>query len=113
MNLDIIYFFLYLISAIFFLVSIVYLAKYKRFQDSRTLNGSDSYLFGLVFLVLYLLINGLSYGSSIIKMIIPGYFNTFSTYLNYLVLISNLFFILMISVCFLISVILLKEANIH
>ena len=113
MNLDIIYFSLYIVSSIFFLVSLIYLAKYKKFQDSRTLNSSDSYLLGLVFLVLYLFVNGLSYGSIIIKKIIPSYFNTFSMYLDYLVLISNLFFILMIGICFLISVILLKEMNIR
>ncbi len=111
MNLDIIYFFLYLFSSILLILSLIFLAKYRRFHDTMIINSINVYLFGLFFLFIYILIESFNYSNFIIKSLFPSYFSIINIYIKYLLIISNLFFILMISVCYLISVILLKEAN--
>ena len=113
MNWDIVYFTLYFFSSLFFLLSIVYLTKYKRFQDSRTLDSTNTYILGLACLTLYLFINSLSFGGFIIKKLMPSFFNTFLSYVGFLSLAANLVLGLLVGICFLISVILLKEADIR
>ena len=109
MDLNIIYFILYFLSALVLIVSITYLVKYRKFQSHKAIDGVNSYIFGLIFLLIYLLIQTLDFGKFIFEKLLPSYFNSINVYINYLVLISNLSIILMIAVCFLISVLVLKE----
>ena len=109
MDLKIIYLILYILSTLTLFASIVYLAKYRRFQSSKAIDGVNTYIFGLIFLFIYFSIQSLNFGIFIIEKIMPSYYNLFSQYINYLNLISGLFIVLMIAVCFLISVIILKE----
>lgn len=111
MKLEIIFFILYFLSAVFLVLSVVFLAKYKKFQAEEINKSADVYLFGLLFLFLYTFIMLLDSGKFIIKKIIPSFFHDYALYVNYLMLISNLSFILLMSICYLIAVLLLKETE--
>ena len=101
---------LYLFSVLFFILSIVFLAKYKRFQSEHIIKTADVYLFGLVFLTLYSFVMFLDSGKFVVERLVPSLVSNFEVYINYLMLISNIFFILLMSICYLISVLLMKEA---
>ena len=109
MDLNFIYFIFYFLSTIFLLLSIIYLIKYRRFQDIKLINAINTYIFGLIFLLIFLLIKSLDLCRQFVKEFAPNYYNTFGAYVNYMLLGSDLFIVLMIAICYMISVILLKE----
>ena len=113
MNINIIYFILYFLSTIFLLLSIVYLIKYRRFQDIKLINAINAYIFGLIFLLIFILIKSLDLSRQFVKEFIPSYYNTLGTYVSYMLLGSDLFIVLMIAICYMISVIFLKEEKLQ
>ncbi len=108
-----VYFIVYFLTSLFLISSIVFIAKYRRFQDKRLLNPINAYIFGLIFLLMYMAIKTLDLSKPFVKELIPGYYNSFAVYTNYLILISDLGIILMIAACYLISVILFKETKLR
>lgn len=109
MELEILFFIIYLLSSFFLISSLFFLIKYKKFQPEHVNRGADAYLFGLLFLFLYTFIMLLDSGKFIIGKILPSFFHTFQIYVNYLAIISNLAFILLMSLCYLVAVLLIKE----
>jgi|SRR3989344_2615695 len=108
---DILYFTLYFFSLLFITLSMVTLAKYRRFQDKKILNSTNTYIFGLLFLAIYIFIATLNTGKFIVKELLINYYSSYIGYLNYLLIISELFIIIFMSVCYLITALLLKEIN--
>ncbi|MEK6937131.1 MAG: hypothetical protein AABW58_03615 [Nanoarchaeota archaeon] len=112
MNLEMLFFILYLLSSLFLILSLVFLIKYKNYQPDTFNTSTDVYLFGLVFLFLYTFITFLDSGKFIIEKILPSFVNNYSIYINYLMTISNLSFILLMSISYLIAVLIMKETNV-
>ena len=109
MNLEFLFFALYLLSAIFLLLSLVFLAKYKKFQSEQINMSADVYLFGLFFLFLYTFTMFLDSGKFVIEKLLPSFLYNYDIYVNYLMIVSNLAFILLMSMCYLIAVLLMRE----
>jgi len=99
----------YSFSVVFLILSLVFLAKYKRFQSEHINKTADIYLFGLVFLALYAFIGFLDSGKFIVESLLPSLYSDFEIYVDYLMIISNIFFVLLMSICYFISALLMKE----
>lgn len=111
MSLEILFFVLYILSTIFLILSLIFLIKYKKFQPDQINKSTDVYLFGLVFLSLYSFIMFLKSSEFIVEKFLPNFISNYEIYVNYLMLISNLSFVLLMSICYLIAVLLMKEIN--
>ncbi|MBS3171313.1 hypothetical protein J4449_01735 [Candidatus Woesearchaeota archaeon] len=112
MTLEILYFTMYLLSSVFIILSLIFLIKYKQFQPDQLSKSTDVYLFGLVFLFLYTFIIFLDSGKFIIGNLFPSFLHNYVVYVNYLMTISNLTFILLMSICYLTAVLIMKETNV-
>ena len=106
-----IYFVVYLLSFAFMSAGVVYMAKYRRFQDKKVSDSANAYIFGLMLFTIYVAIMMLDSGKFIVQGLLPGYYSEFNSYLFYLVLMGNLVIVILMSICYLVSVLLLKETK--
>lgn len=111
MNLGILYFVLYLLSFVFSTLGWIFLFNYSGFQDKRLKKGVNSYLIGLGLFVLFVLIRSLYYGKYFVQSVFPKDYAVFSNVVEYLLTVSNLTITILISMFYLASVILFRDAE--
>ena len=106
---EVFYFTAYTFSTIFLFLSIIFVARYSRFQEEKMLRGINSALFGLIFMTIYTAVMALASARFLVAEYLRAYLSLYETYVGSFVLISNISVILLMSMFYLISVITFKE----
>ncbi|MBI2671766.1 hypothetical protein HYX16_02435 [Candidatus Woesearchaeota archaeon] len=109
MILEVFYFVAYIFSVLFLFLSIIFVAKYSKFQDEKILKGINTALFGLIFMIIYVAVRALVSARFLVVEYLKPYLSLYDTFVSSFVLISNLSVILVMSLFYLISVITFKE----
>jgi hypothetical protein len=108
---EVFYFVAYVFSTIFLFLSIIFVAKYSKFQDEKMLKGINAALFGLIFMIIHTAVMSLVSARFLIVKYLRPYLSLYDTYVSSFVLISNLSVILVMSLFYLISVITFREVK--
>ncbi len=89
------------VSILFLILAFIYLLRQRILEDKRLLQGTNTLLFGLIFLGLFLIIEHIKWSNIC--------FNLNWTFITTLSNISNLVFAPLMAVCFLVSICFFKE----
>lgn len=92
---------------IFILLSLIFIVKEKRFEDKKLKSGINAIIFGLFFLILLIAINLINYADKIFNL--EGFLPSVNIYINYLIQIANLAFILLIAIFFLVAMLIFRR----
>lgn len=98
-----------ILGFIFVLLNIIFIAKEKRFENEKLEQGLNTIIFGLFFLMLLITINVLKYGDEIFHKYFIKVLPAVTIYINYLIQITNLIFIPLIAICFLIAMVFFRK----
>ena len=90
-------------------VGIVFLVKNRNFERSEFENSINTMIFGLFFLVLVVLISIIEYLDLAFHNSLIGAIPDITTYVNYMVTVSEIALIPLFAICFLVGVFLARD----
>ena len=95
---------LYVLSLVFVILGIIFLIRFRDYENKRLLDGYNSLLFGVFAFALFLFVKVVFYFSSIFR------FRVIFGYMEFLISLSNVVLVPLMVICFLVGIWLFREA---
>jgi len=98
-----------IISVLLLLATLIFMVKNREFEKMEVENSMNALIFGVFFLFLIMLINSIIYLDKSFKAVFAPLGGDISTYMNYLVIVSDVALIPLFAVCFFVGIFLARD----